>query len=162
MAYDRVVDGVQLDTDITRVADAVRAKGGTAAKLTWPQGLVDAISAIQAGGGGGETGPFEKIMVSEWTPAMNTKDYPLTRKDAKYCIISDKSVNGRPNSSVVSLVMTNAEFFAGFKPIAELKTGFQGGLEQTVNYYGKDARASSITASANFVAGRTYDVIAVY
>ncbi len=158
MAYDRVVDSAQLDAGIARVADAVRAKGGTAAKLTWPQGLVDAIKAIPAN----ETGAFEKIMVSEWTPETDTRDYPLARKDVKYCIISDKSVNGRPNSAVVSLVMTNAEFFAGFKPITELKTGFQGSLEQTINYYGKDVRATSITASVNFVAGRTYDVIAVY
>ncbi len=111
---------------------------------------------------GGSVAPFEKVEILEWTPAANTKDYPLVRADAKYCAISDKSANGRPNSSVVSLVMTNAEFFAGFKPITELKTGFQGGLEQTVNYYGKDVRATSITASANFAAGRTYDVILVY
>ena len=36
-------------TDLTAVADAIRAKGGTAAQLVYPSGFVSAIQAIQAG-----------------------------------------------------------------------------------------------------------------
>ena len=39
--------------DLTDVADAIRAKGGTSAALAWPGGFVDAIGAIETGGGGG-------------------------------------------------------------------------------------------------------------
>ena len=37
-------------TDLTAVADAIRAKGGTAAQLVYPSGFVSAIQAIQTGG----------------------------------------------------------------------------------------------------------------
>ena len=36
-------------TDLTAVADAIRAKGGTAAQLVYPSGFVSAIQAIQTG-----------------------------------------------------------------------------------------------------------------
>jgi hypothetical protein len=39
------------DTDLTAVADAIREKGGTSAPLAFPQGFVDAIDAIETGGG---------------------------------------------------------------------------------------------------------------
>lgn len=40
------------DTDLEAVADAIRAKGGTSADLVFPSGFVDAIDAIESGGGG--------------------------------------------------------------------------------------------------------------
>ena len=38
--------------DLAAVADAIREKGGTSGALTFPAGFVDAVGAIQAGGGG--------------------------------------------------------------------------------------------------------------
>ena len=38
------------DTDLTAVADAIRTKGGTSEQLEFPQGFVDAIEKIDAGG----------------------------------------------------------------------------------------------------------------
>lgn len=35
--------------DLTAVADAIRAKGGTSAQLVYPAGFVSAIQAIQTG-----------------------------------------------------------------------------------------------------------------
>lgn len=40
-------------TDLTAVANAIRAKGGTSAPLVYPDGFVSAINAIETGGGGG-------------------------------------------------------------------------------------------------------------
>lgn len=54
MAVDKLVDSTQLDADLTSVANAIRTKGGTSSPLTFPQGFVDAIDAIETGGGGGE------------------------------------------------------------------------------------------------------------
>ena len=42
------------DSDMTKVADAIRAKGGTTEALAWPDGYKTAIDAIQSGGGGVE------------------------------------------------------------------------------------------------------------
>lgn len=39
--------------DLTAVADAIRAKGGTSDPLVYPDGFVTAIQAIETGGGGG-------------------------------------------------------------------------------------------------------------
>ena len=40
------------DIDIKKVADAIRAKGGTSEQLVYPDGFAQAIAAIQVGGGG--------------------------------------------------------------------------------------------------------------
>ena len=39
------------NTDLEAIADAIREKGGTSADLVFPQGFVDAIDAIETGGG---------------------------------------------------------------------------------------------------------------
>lgn len=51
MALDRAIDSAQLDANLTAVADAIRAKGGTSGTLAFPDGFVVAVGAIQAGGG---------------------------------------------------------------------------------------------------------------
>ena len=51
MALDKVVDSAALDAQLTSIADAIRSKGGTTDQLTLA-GMVDAINAIQTGGGG--------------------------------------------------------------------------------------------------------------
>lgn len=50
MALDKLVDGAQLDADLTSVANAIRTKGGTSAQLAFPAGFVNAVDAIPTGG----------------------------------------------------------------------------------------------------------------
>lgn len=54
MADYKVVDSAQLDADLKVVADAIREKGGTTEQLSFPQGMKQAVEAIQSGGGSGE------------------------------------------------------------------------------------------------------------
>lgn len=54
MALDKAIDSAQLDADLTAVADAIRAKGGTSEALAFPGGFVEAVEAIEAGGGGSD------------------------------------------------------------------------------------------------------------
>ena len=49
MATYKFVDGDQLDIDLTAVSDAIRTKGETAEQLSFPDGMVAAISAISTG-----------------------------------------------------------------------------------------------------------------
>ena len=49
MAVDKLVDSTQLDADLTSVANAIRAKGGTSASLVFPSGFVSAVQAIPTG-----------------------------------------------------------------------------------------------------------------
>lgn len=53
MAYDKLVDSAQLDTNLAAVADAIRTKGGTDAQLVFPSGFISAVQAIQTGGEAG-------------------------------------------------------------------------------------------------------------
>ena len=59
MAYDKAVDSTQLDADLTTVADAIRAKGGTTTTLAFPSGFASAIDAISTGGGGSDLASIE-------------------------------------------------------------------------------------------------------
>ena len=65
MALDKLVDSTQLNADLTSIANAIRAAGGTSAELAFPADFVSAIAAIAAGGG------LEYDM-GTYTPASNT------------------------------------------------------------------------------------------
>lgn len=51
MAVDKLVDSTQLDTDLTSVANAIRAKSGGSSQLAFPSGFVSEIGNIPSGGG---------------------------------------------------------------------------------------------------------------
>lgn len=51
MAVDKLVDSTQLDSDLTSVANAIRAKSGGSSQLAFPAGFVSEIQAIPSGGG---------------------------------------------------------------------------------------------------------------
>ena len=52
MAVDKLVDSTQLDSDLTSVANAIRAKSGGSSQLAFPAGFVSEIGNIPSGGGG--------------------------------------------------------------------------------------------------------------
>ena len=62
MAFDKVIDSAVLDANLTSVADAIRAKGGTSEPLSFPDGFVNAVEGIQAGGGSGGDEFFYSII----------------------------------------------------------------------------------------------------
>lgn len=51
MAVDKLVDSSQLDSDLTSVANAIRAKSGGSSPLAFPAGFVSEIGNISGGGG---------------------------------------------------------------------------------------------------------------
>ena len=52
MAYDKVVDSSLLDSNLSKVSDAINKKLGTNNRLSFPSGFVSAINSIVAGGSG--------------------------------------------------------------------------------------------------------------
>ena len=50
-------------TELTKVASAIREKGGTSDSLVFPDGFVSAISAIKTGGGSGGGGSSQTGVV---------------------------------------------------------------------------------------------------
>jgi hypothetical protein len=53
MAFDKVIDSAQLEADLTTIANAIREKAGVSDNFNFPTGFAEAITAIEAGGGGG-------------------------------------------------------------------------------------------------------------
>lgn len=51
MAVDKLVDSAQLESDLTDIADAIRAKTGGTADLAFPADFVSEIGSISGGGG---------------------------------------------------------------------------------------------------------------
>lgn len=82
MAVDKLVDSTQLDADLTSVANAIRTKGGTSASLAFPAGFVDAIDAIETGGGA--SSPFVKLYESTLTEDVQAVKIDITEERAGY------------------------------------------------------------------------------
>lgn len=72
-------------TDLTKVASAIREKGGTTDPLIYPDGFVTAIESIQAGGGANELLEWfggSKYYTTTVTPTSNVSQITITPDDA--------------------------------------------------------------------------------
>ena len=108
-------------TDLTKVAAAIREKGGTSDPLVYPDGFVTAIGNIQTGGGSVAGAPgditfydYDGTIVTSWTLAeLATKtalpDYPshegLTCQGWNWSLADLKSTNRKMN--VGAMYITN-------------------------------------------------------
>lgn len=72
MAFDKAVDSTALNAGLTKIADAIRAKGGTEGTMAFPDGFAEMIEAIQAGGGG------INATAGTVTVASDSNDYIVT------------------------------------------------------------------------------------
>jgi hypothetical protein len=83
MAIDKLVDSAQLNTDLTAVANAIRAKSGGSASLVFPGGFVSEIGSIQTGGGGATV---DDLGTDAWPAGDITLTVCPTRQSAfSYC-----------------------------------------------------------------------------
>lgn len=88
MAAYKFVNADQLDADLTTVADAIRAKGDTSAKLSFPHDMkaaVDALSGLNFTVVSGTTAPA--------SPTENMIWVNMTTKVADYLIGTEKQAN---------------------------------------------------------------------
>lgn len=83
MAVDKLVDSTQLDTDLTSVANAIRAKSGGSSQLAFPAGFVSEIGNIPSGGGVTVDGLFD----GSWP----TGDITITVAVSRTNVLSDAS-----------------------------------------------------------------------
>lgn len=98
MAIDKAVDSAQLDAGLTSIADNIRAKGGTSAALTFPDGFAAAIAAIAAGDSssiGVESGTY--------TPSANTQTFDAEVSQAAHdrCLLITCTANADDLSGFV-------------------------------------------------------------
>lgn len=109
-------------SDMTAVADAIRAKGGTSEALAFPDGFVEAVEAIQAGSGGGldhVVAAINRTLVGEFY------DESLTRT-TNYMF---EACNGMTKATLVNVESCGEYLFANCKGLEEaslLSVGFVG------------------------------------
>lgn len=77
MAFDKVVDSTALEAGLTQIATAIREKGGTTDVLAFPTAMVEAITAIQAGGGSSWTGNYSVFATGTFTPTENATEWSI-------------------------------------------------------------------------------------
>ena len=70
MALDKLVDSTQLDTDLTSVADAIRAKGGPSGSLPFPNGFIQAVGQIETNGWTKQTVDTDGAVTQELSPRV--------------------------------------------------------------------------------------------
>ena len=113
MALDKVVDSAMLDTGMTVVANAIRAKAGITNQLLWPEGFKAAVDGIQTGGSTTPGAPgditfydYDGTIVTSWTlEELATKtalpDYPshegLTCQGWNWSLADLKTTNRKMN-----------------------------------------------------------------
>ena len=76
MALDKVVDSAALDTEMTSVANAIRAKTGNTDTLAWPDGFATAIAGITGGGGAGLAYDMGEFVLDADTKFLNPTSLP--------------------------------------------------------------------------------------
>ena len=93
MAVDKAIDSTEFDSKLTTVADAIRTAGGTTATMSFPTGMVDAISSLSSGGGGTEElsallkifgcSDYEISVVQGGTHGRTSINIPITNETMK-------------------------------------------------------------------------------
>lgn len=73
----KLVNGYQLDNDLTSVANAIRAKSGGSSPLAFPAGFVSEIGNIPSGGGG----DWEEINYGGTNPTTDWEAYIIINQD---------------------------------------------------------------------------------
>ena len=78
MAIDKAIDSTEFDSKLTTVADAIRTAGGTTEPMSFPSGMVEAITAIQAGGGSSSwTDNYSVFATGSFTPTENVTEWSI-------------------------------------------------------------------------------------
>lgn len=133
MAYDKVVDSVQLETAITATANAIREKTESTDLIEWlaSKGFADAIAGIEAGGG-------VKMVTGSFTLAEDVTGTYYVEHDISSLALDGEAENDTYNKCFAFVSLDNptelkgAYGFATFK-INPLGTnvGVSGGYDGT-------------------------------
>ena len=77
MAVDKAIDSTEFDSKLTTVADAIRTAGGTTETMSFTSGMVEAITAIQAGGGSSWTDSYSVFATRTFTPTEKVTEWSI-------------------------------------------------------------------------------------
>ena len=110
--------------DLTAVADAIRAKGGTSGTLAFPDGFVEAVRAIQAGAGG------NAVQIGQDTPLNILKLFHAL--ETGNCVTGEFTLSSYLPGTPTLLFSTGLETVKGLLTVdRDWYIGYRGG-ERTV------------------------------
>lgn len=163
---------MSVQSEITRLENAkvaikaaIEGKGVTVPDGTLLDGMASLIESIEAGGGGGSTEPYAKIITGTHTPAQNETSITFLPDDnlvLRYFILQDGNYSG---SSIGSNIIRKMCVFRDYTQASRVLYS-ENGHWSMPNYTGSNEQLlvfpGSSTTTLYLGAGVTYNWIAVY
>lgn len=138
MAVDRAIDSTEFDSKLTTVADAIRTAGGTTEPMSFPSGMVEAITAIQAGGGGIELNGYQ-VSERSFTISSDTSTFEnYSTSSAQWPLVTGTNLTGKnfafllfidPMSVITTLKPHVSLLFASASSVDARTAGVSEGLD---------------------------------
>ena len=138
MAVDRAIDSTEFDSKLTTVADAIRTAGGTTEPMSFPSGMVEAITAIQAGGGGIELNGYQ-VSEGSFTISSDTSTFEnYSTSSAQWPLVTGTNLTGKnfafllfidPMSVITTLKPHVSLLFASAFSVDSRTAGVSEGLD---------------------------------
>ena len=139
MAIDKAIDSTEFDSKLTTVADAIRTAGGTTEPMSFPSGMVEAITAIQAGGGGGIELNGYQVSEGSFTISSDTSTFEnYSTSSAQWPLVTGTNLTGKnfafllfidPMSVITTLKPHVSLLFASASSVDSRTMGVSEGLD---------------------------------
>lgn len=143
MAVDRAIDSTEFDSKLTTVADAIRTAGGTTEPMSFPSGMVEAITAIQAGGGGGIELNGYQVSEGSFTISSDTSTFEnYSTSSAQWPLVTGTNLTGKnfafllfidPISVILTSTVKVSLLFASASSIDGITAGVAEGFDARVD-----------------------------
>ena len=150
-ADKQVVDYLTNDADLKAVADAIREKGGTSAPLTYPDGFVSAIGAINSANYRRFEGTIESTVTGSGAEVLLVEDEIIGQVSGLDSLLVRLSTDASEEDAytLVSCVATNLTHV-----IAETNTQFMHRIGATAGASADRGAIQRITVNANLAVGQ--------
>ena len=141
MAVDRAIDSTEFDSKLTTVADAIRTAGGTTEPMSFPSGMVEAITAIQAGGGGIKLNGYQ-VSEGSFTISSDTSTFEnYSTSSAQWPLVTGTNLTGKnfafllfidPISVILTSTVKVSLLFASASSINGTTAGVAEGFDKRI------------------------------
>lgn len=170
MAVDKAIDSTDFDSKLTTVADAIRTAGGTTESMSFPSGMVEAISVLKSGSeaGGGRVARGTWVQASDGY--YNTITHNLGKVPELAVIWETNGNSSEKVQCLIGVTLTSISFY--MESTGTGSTGPYGRYySSNVGITGKAASSRSVFGDANtttirfgnlnkkIIAGSSYEYI---
>lgn len=161
MAIDKAIDSTDFDSKLTTVADAIRTAGGTTEPMSFPSGMVEAISVLKSGSDGGGTMSGRKFISGEITFSETPTSEITISHDSPgffsrpFVFLASRTYAPVDNVGALIFVCEGSGAYVNSRKYVSLLSS----LSETIDYmgYANDTSFTIKSSSAEkMLAGKTY------